>query len=581
MPERRQRLQHRVVRDNLSTLNPWKNPLFSQDSKIPQNVEIDCGWGRLLFGHTFESNQELADCLRREAVSRRDIAIYIGDPHVVLALAPQELFLDPSHTYRLHFENYRAQQAGAPSYRVRKLQSIFDAEGVNRIYSQRQMVEVDPRFIVDERRGGCLTYLVAEDVQTGRIIGTVTGVDHVDAFNDPERGCSLWALAVDPQTTHPGVGHALVVHLLEHYLARGRAYIDLSVMHDNRQAISLYEKLGFSRVPVFCVKTRNSINEPLFVGQESDAQLNPYAQIITRAARRRGISVELVDAEQGYFNLHFGGRSIGCRESLTELTSAIAMSRCDDKRVTRRVLTRVGITMPEQIVAGTPEENGAFLERHGSVVVKPVRGEQGRGVCVGIDTAEALQRAVEKARDIAEEVLIEQLVLGHDLRIVVIDFRVVAAAIRRPPEVVGSGDLTVLELIQKQSRRRRAATGGESAIPLDSETERCVAEAGYRLTDTLPAGKVIVVRKAANLHTGGTIHDVTDSLHPKLVEVAKRSAEVLDLPVVGLDLIVPSVHKPEYWVIEANERPGLANHEPQPTAERFIDLLFPQTVTQT
>src|SRR5690606_35184765 len=258
------------------------------------------------FGHTVESNEKLADCLRREAATRRDIAIYIGDPHVVLALAPQELFLDPSHTYRLHFENYRAQSAGAPSYRVRKLQSIIDAEGVNRIYAQRKMVEVDPKFIVDERRGGCLTYLIAEDALTGQIIGTVTGVDHVDAFNDPEGGCSLWALAVDPQTTHPGVGHALVVHLLEHYMARGRAYIDLSVMHDNRQAISLYEKLGFSRVPVFCVKTRNSFNEPLFVGQEHDSLLNPYAQIITRAARRRGISVEIVDHELGYFNLHFG-----------------------------------------------------------------------------------------------------------------------------------------------------------------------------------------------------------------------------------------------------------------------------------
>jgi hypothetical protein len=28
--------------------------------------------------------------------------------------------------------------------------------------------------------------------------------------------------------------------------------------------------------------------------------------------------------------------------------------------------------------------------------------------------------------------------------------------------------------------------------------------------------------------------------------------------------------------IEANERPGLANHEPQPTAQAFIDFLFPQ-----
>ena len=33
----------------------------------------------------------------------------------------------------------------------------------------------------------------------------------------------------------------------------------------------------------------------------------------------------------------------------------------------------------------------------------------------------------------------------------------------------------------------------------------------------------------------------------------------------------------DYVIIEANERPGLANHEPQPTAERFVDLLFPHS----
>jgi hypothetical protein len=40
---------------------------------------------------------------------------------------------------------------------------------------------------------------------------------------------------------------------------------------------------------------------------------------------------------------------------------------------------------------------------------------------------------------------------------------------------------------------------------------------------------------------------------------------------------VPDVSGPDYVFIEANERPGLANHEPQPTAERFVDLLFPAT----
>ncbi|MFI5044232.1 MAG: N-acetylglutaminylglutamine synthetase, partial [Acidimicrobiales bacterium] len=85
------------------------------------------------------------------------------------------------------------------------------------------------------------------------------------------------------------------------------------------------------------------------------------------------------------------------------------------------------------------------------------------------------------------------------------------------------------------------------------------------------------VRRTANLHTGGTIHDVTDELHPALAEVAVRAAEAIGIPVLGLDLMVPAPDQADYVIIEANEQPGLANHEPQPTAERFIDLLFPET----
>lgn len=91
----------------------------------------------------------------------------------------------------------------------------------------------------------------------------------------------------------------------------------------------------------------------------------------------------------------------------------------------------------------------------------------------------------------------------------------------------------------------------------------------------LPADARVAVRKTANLHTGGTIHDVTDIVDPTLVEAAVSAARAIGIPVTGIDLMVKSPRKPEYAFIEANERPGLANHEPQPTAERFIDLLFP------
>jgi D-alanine-D-alanine ligase-like ATP-grasp enzyme len=328
-------------------------------------------------------------------------------------------------------------------------------------------------------------------------------------------------------------------------------------------------------VPYFAVKRKNPINEPLFAGPAPAEALNPYARIIIDEARRRGVSVEIIDADGGFFRLAYGGRSIRCRESLTDLTSSVAMSICDDKAVTRRLVEQAGISVPAQLETEDAGEIERFLAEHGALVVKPARGEQGRGVAVGVETPEAVAAAVENARRVCDRVLVEAFSRGEDLRLIVIGFELVAAAIRRPAQVVGDGRSTVRQLIAQVSRRRAAATGGESQIPLDDETLRCIGAAGSSLDAVLPDGQVLSVRKTANLHTGGTIHDVTDDVHPDLAAAAVTAARVIDIPVVGIDLIVPSHTEPDYVFIEANERPGLANHEPQPTAERFIDLLFP------
>jgi len=545
---------------------------------MTRNAALDCGWGRLLFAQTFGSHKALAQAVCDERPEQRDIAPYVTDPHVVLTAAPQDLFLDPSHTYRLDLTTYRASGKRPRGFVVRRLASEDDAEAVNRIYLARSMVPVRPGFMFANRDSRTLVYLVAEDAVTGAVVGTVTGVDHRSAFADPDGGASLWCLAVDTQATAPAIGETLVRHLAELLQARGAQYLDLSVLHNNRQAIDLYEKLGFVRVGYFSLKRKNPINEKLFIGPPPDEAFNPYARIIIDEARRRGIGVEAVDAQGGFFRLVHGGRSIACRESLSELTSGVAMSICDDKAVTRRTVERAGIAVPEEIEAGSRAAVAEFLARHGAIVVKPARGEQGRGVAVGICEIGEATAAIERARRHCDRVLVEQCVQGEDLRLIVIDYKLVAAAIRRPARIVGDGRRTIRTLIEHQSRRRAAATGGESRIPLDAETERCVAEAGYRLDDVPELGEELQVRRTANLHTGGTIHDVTDELHPALAEAAVRAARAIDIPVTGIDFIVRSPREPHYVFIEANERPGLANHEPQPTAERFVDLLFPLSV---
>jgi GNAT-family acetyltransferase (TIGR03103 family) len=541
------------------------------------NAAVDCGWGRLILGHTFSTPAGIATALRNEQPGQRDIAMYLNDPHVMLALAPQDLFLDPSHTFRLDLAAPFPDGRVPAGFMVQPLETAEQVRQVNRIYAARAMLPTPDDFLMAHRDCPHLTYLIAVDSRDGAVIGTVSGIDHVEAAGDPDNGSSLWCLATDPQALYPGIGECLVRAMADNFRMRGRAVMDLSVLHDNAGAIALYEKLGFRRIPVLSMKTRSAINEKLFIGPRPDQPLNPYATILIDEARRRGIAVEVLDAGNGYFRLSFGGRSIVCRESLSELTSAIALSRCDDKAVTRRVLEKAGLKVPAQRRAGSPADNAGFLAEHGRLVVKPARGEQGKGITVDVRTSDLLEQAVGTARAHADTALLEAYAEGQDLRIVVIDYKVVAAAIRRPAEVTGTGEHTIAQLIEAQSRRRAAATGGESRIPLDGETERCLRCHGYGPDDILPEGERLFVRKTANLHTGGTMQDVTAMLHPALAQAAVAAARALAIPVVGLDFLVPDPAGPDYVIVEANERPGLANHEPQPTAKRFIDLLFPQT----
>ena len=269
----------REAAEDMLSLKSWgERPEYSG---IPQEVSVDCGWGRLIFGQTFQEPQALAATLEEETSGERDVALYVHEPQVVLAEAPQSLFLDPSHTFRHYLTGPRAQTP-LRTITIRDARAD-DAAEVNRLYLSRGMVPLREGYLEDDGHPESVTVLVAEGID-GRLAGVVIGIDHRVAINDPDNGSSLWALAVDPQAQMPGVGTALVLALAEHFRKRGRAFMDLSVMHDNEQAIALYEKLGFVRVPVFCVKRKNAVNESLFVGPAPDAR----AQHLCPDHRRRG-----------------------------------------------------------------------------------------------------------------------------------------------------------------------------------------------------------------------------------------------------------------------------------------------------
>jgi ribosomal protein S18 acetylase RimI-like enzyme len=235
---------------------------------------LDCGWGRLLFAPAFGSPKDLAQALLQEQPGRRDIALYVEAPQLVLAEAPSQLFLDPSLVFRRPLDATADAQAdrSAPGIVVRRLSTRADITAINRLYGMRRMVLLDPAVVWAQRQSDALIYLVAEDERTGDVIGSVLGIDHVAAFDDPEGGSSLWCLAVDRQDAPTGTGEALVRGLAERFGVRGRAYVDLSVLHDNDAAIALYRKLGFRQTSALCVKRKNTVNAPCTWARPMDSR---------------------------------------------------------------------------------------------------------------------------------------------------------------------------------------------------------------------------------------------------------------------------------------------------------------------
>ncbi len=162
--------------------------------------------------------------------------------------------------------------------------------------------------------------------------------------------------------------------------------------------------------------------------------------------------------------------------------------------------------MPAQLTTSAPmEEIAAFLKRHGPSGGEAGAREQGQGVSVGVASLDELDAAIAEARKYCSEVLVEERVEGEDVRssLSIIAWSPLPSAAR--PRWSRRA-LHGARADRGASRRRAAATSGESRIPCDGETERTVRDAGFSMADVLPAGTELKVRRTANLHTGRAHH---------------------------------------------------------------------------
>ncbi|MCA9164087.1 MAG: cyanophycin synthetase, partial [Planctomycetales bacterium] len=285
----------------------------------------------------------------------------------------------------------------------------------------------------------------------------------------------------------------------------------------------------------------------------------------------------------------FGSRQRRICTAETDRTGAIAESIAQDKQLTRKFLSTVGIPVPRGYVVTDAEDAWNTAEYLGlPVVVKPQFGNHGRGVATNLNTREQVLAAYAAASAEGASVIVETFAPGGDYRLLVVGDRLVAAAHREPAHVIGDGKNTVKALVEAANLDPRRSDGHATAlsrIKIDAVAMEVLKEQGLTPDSIVPNGVRVLIRRNANLSTGGTATDVTHLVHPETARQAVEAARVIGLDIAGLDIVAQDIGRPLFEqrgvVVEVNAGPGLRMHtqpsfgEPRPVGEAIINMLYP------
>lgn len=300
---------------------------------------------------------------------------------------------------------------------------------------------------------------------------------------------------------------------------------------------------------------------------DEDVRLGPSTGCIVDAAVARNIPYSRM-TEGSMVRFGWGSKQRRIQAAEMDVTSAISEAIAQDKELTKKLLAAAGVPVPGGRAVTDAEDAWVAAQEIGlPVVVKPNDGNQGKGVTVNIQTKEHLLCAYATAREFRDDVIVERYMPGNDFRLLVVGDKLVAAARRDPPKVVGDGIHTITDLVNRINRDPRRGSGHATSltkIRFDDIAQQCLAAQGFKADDIPAKGQRVNLRNNANLSTGGSATDVTDDVHPDVAARAVAAAHMVGLDICGVDLVCDSILRPIEeqggGIVEVNAAPGLRMH---------------------
>lgn len=357
-----------------------------------------------------------------------------------------------------------------------------------------------------------------------------------------------------------------------------------------------------AKAGIYTAKAAVRIAEALIAGEEYDLQKDIQELREIREDERLGPSTgsivdEAIKRKIPYIRLNrhslvqlgYGKNQKRVQATVASTTSSIAVEIACDKEETKNLLEAAEIPVPRGRIIYDEEDMQAAIDKIGyPIVLKPVNGNHGKGATTNIRTWDDAVVALAAAKKYGRAVICEKFITGRDFRLLVINYKFVAAALRTPAAVIGDGKHTIQELIDIVNQDPRRGYGHEkvlTSIKVDDFTMDILNKKEYTLDTVLADKEELWLKPTANLSTGGTATDVTDFVHPTNVFMAERIARIIGLDICGIDIMAPDLSVPITEnggaILEVNAAPGFRMHLdpteglPRNVAEPVIDMLYP------
>ncbi|MCG2793125.1 MAG: cyanophycin synthetase [Weeksellaceae bacterium] len=321
--------------------------------------------------------------------------------------------------------------------------------------------------------------------------------------------------------------------------------------------------------------------------RESERLGPSTGSIVEEAASRKIPWIRL--GKNSLVQLGYGINQQRFQATITGNTSSIAVDIACNKELTKKMLEDAAIPVPSGTLVVDEGGLDYAVKKFGyPLVIKPLDGNHGKGASINVNDFETARIGLEHAQQFSKKVIVEKYITGFDFRVLVINHKMVAAARRVPAHVVGDGEMTIQELIDKENTDPRRGYGHENVlteIDVDKDTNELLEKLNYTLETIPQKGEIVYLKSTANLSTGGTSIDVTDMIHPENVQMAERVSRIIGLDVCGIDIMAENLTQPLKEsggaILEVNAAPGFRMHLapseglPRNVAAPVVDMLYP------